>query len=308
VGRRDRQLAGARPFTGRLIVVASGDAAAAYHRCGVLFPLQVIDEAAALERGARYLDYWKSFDAALKAAPREEQSFIYEQTHLVLPWVGELVCQPEVLDVAEQILGPDLVLWLTQWFVKLPGATGIANGLIDWHQDEAYWGFDEALVVTAWIALSTVTADNGAMKVIRGSHAGPLLEYEEGVTGSGNVLSRGQRIVGVESSQAIDVCLRPGQMSVHHPRMVHASSPNRSTVPRINLVARFAVPSIDQQGPNPPEGVLVRGADRYGIWRLLDPSVSAGDLTAQRAAIGRVKENTHFVAAAKARPQDQRRR
>jgi hypothetical protein len=140
------------------------------------------------------------------------------------------------------------------------------------------------------------------MRVIGGSHRGPLLQYEEGATDSGNILSRGQRIVGVDEKSARNVRLRPGEMSMHHPRTVHGSRPNASPQPRINLVARYAAPSIRQDGPNPPEGILVRGTDRHGIWRLLPPGVD-DDPARQRDSLRRIKENTRFVAEARANAQ-----
>jgi hypothetical protein len=272
-----------------------------YERYGYASPIEVFTPEIAQSYGERFLAYWNSFDAEVRRKPRAEQAFIYEQTHLVLPWVLDMAREPVVLDVVEKLLGPDILLWLAQWFVKLPGEDGIANGLVDWHQDEAYWGFDEPLVVTVSIACSPVTPENGAMRIVRGSHHGPLLPYEEGDTRSGNVLSRGQRIAGIDPSTAVDVVLTPGQMSVHHPRAVHASGPNRSAIPRINLVARFAAPSIRQAGPNPPEGILVRGSDGHGVWRLLDDPTAEGSPGRQLETLRRIKQNTAVVAAARAK-------
>jgi hypothetical protein len=104
-----------------------------YEEQGYVFPVGVLAEDDATGYADQFLEYWRSIDPELRRRPRREQAFVYEQTHLVLPWVLELVRHPVILDAVAEIIGNDIVLWISQWFVKLPGEAGVANGLIDWH-------------------------------------------------------------------------------------------------------------------------------------------------------------------------------
>jgi non-heme Fe2+,alpha-ketoglutarate-dependent halogenase len=87
-----------------------------------------------------------------------------------------------------------------------------------------------------------------------------------------NVLSRGQEIaVEVDEAQAIDLVLRPGEMSLHHIWIVHGSRPNISSTPRIGLATRYVSTEVKQDSPFKPVALLVRGRDDHGHFELLDP-------------------------------------
>ena len=67
----------------------------------------------------------------------------------------------------------------------------------------------------------------------------------------------------VDESQAVDIELEPGEMSLHHVRIVHGSNPNPTDVRRIGFVVRYIATSCRQTGGRVP-AALVRGEDRYG--------------------------------------------
>ena len=143
--------------------------------------------------------------------------------HLHSKWVSDLVRHPRVLDAVESILGPDLLIWRSVFFVKLARDPHY----IAWHQDSAYWGLSTDDEVTAWIALTESTAANGCLQVVPGSHRQPAvphaLQFSED-----NLLVRGQKaLVDVAESDARRLELRPGEMSLHHVRMLHGSDGKR---------------------------------------------------------------------------------
>ncbi len=181
--------------------------------------------------------------------------------HLYAKWVADLVRHDRVLDAVEGILGPDLLVWRSVFFVKAPRDPGY----VAWHQDGAYWGLDSDAVVTAWIALTASTAGNGCLRVVPGSHLRSAPSHD--VRGArNNVLVRGQA-AEVDEREARSVELRPGEMSLHHVRMLHGSGPNPSDEPRVGLAVRYAATRVRQSGGR-RSATLVRGTDSFGNFDL----------------------------------------
>ena len=79
-----------------------------------------------------------------------------------------------------------------------------------------------------------------------------------------NLLTRGQEVaVEVSGRDAVDLTLQPGEMSLHHVRIVHGSEPNRAHYRRLGLAIRY-VPTYVRQTEGPRDyATLVRGVDRY---------------------------------------------
>ena len=205
--------------------------------------------------------------AAMRAGDRWQ---IHADTHFAFRWVDALTRHARVLDAVERIIGPDILAWNTNWFVKMPGD----GSYIGWHQDGAYWGLSPMEVVTAWIALGPVTRAHGCMRVIPGSHQRPYLPQRE-TWDADNALSRGQELaVEVDTTRAVDFVLAPGQMSLHHLWIVHGSEPNTADTPRVGFAIRYVAPSVRQDAEEPPIATLVRGRDAHGHFRLVEPPTS----------------------------------
>jgi non-heme Fe2+,alpha-ketoglutarate-dependent halogenase len=136
-------------------------------------------------------------------------------------------------------------------------------GFVSWHQDATYWGLSEPDVVTAWVAFTESTPANGNMRVIPGSHRTPVPHVD--TFHPDNLLSRGQEIsVEVDESQAADIVLQPGEMSLHHVLMVHGSGANPSSDRRIGFAIRYIPTRLRQTGGPRDSATLVRGADTFG--------------------------------------------
>ena len=93
-----------------------------------------------------------------------------------------------------------------------------------------------------------------------------------------NMLAKGQSLVGIDESQAVEMPLEPGEFSMHHERMAHSSLPNQSDDRRIGF-AFFYVPAHVRSVHGRARATLVRGVDRFGHWdpdtlptRDLDPA------------------------------------
>src|SRR5712692_4073503 len=138
--------------------------------------------------------------------------------HLLLTWLAGLVRHPAILDAVEDVIGPDILCWNTSFFTKEERSPGF----VSWHQDATYWGLSEPDVVTAWVAFTESTPRNGNMRVVPGSHRTPVPHAD-------NLHTRGQEVmVEVDESQAVDIVLQPGEMSLHHVLIVHGSGANPS--------------------------------------------------------------------------------
>jgi ectoine hydroxylase-related dioxygenase (phytanoyl-CoA dioxygenase family) len=237
-----------------------------FERDGYLCPIRALTD----EQVTRYLRGYHEYTARnkerLAALKANERYLVLSQTHYVLPWAHELVTTPRILDIMEGLLGPNLLVWDTSWFSKMP----MDKAYVSWHQDGTYWRLDPPMVVTAWVALTPATPVTGCMRVIPGTHKTPLLPQRETYK-EDNALSRGQEIaVEVDEKKAVDLALKPGEMSLHHIWIVHGSNANRSPdTPRIGIAIRYTRPEVKQHSPSKPIGLLVRGEDHYGNFELV---------------------------------------
>jgi hypothetical protein len=231
--------------------VLSVEQRARYDRDGVLHPVRVMPatDAAALRRRME------------EAEARRGRLHYAPKPHLVLPFVAELVRHPAILDAVESIIGPDILLWDSSFIVKEPGD----GKRVSWHQDLTYWGLEPVEgVVSIWLALAPATVESGAMKMIPGSHLGPIRRHRD-TFAPGNILTRGQEIAEeIDESRAIDIVLRPGEMSLHHGRVFHGSQPNRSADRRIGFNAQYIAARVRQVVGRWDSATLVRGRDSFG--------------------------------------------
>ncbi len=244
----------------------SADQQACYRERGYHAPLRAFDAAEAAPLHAKFDGYWRQNQQQLEAVlPRERASHLVE-THLFLRWVYEIVAHPRILDAVESVLGPDILVWSSQWFPKFPHD----RTYVSWHQDETYWGLSPPNVTTAWIALTESTAANGCVRVIPASHIELLPQRE--TWARDNMLSRGQEIaVEVDESRAVDFVLKPGEFSLHHIGIVHGSRSNESEVPRIGLAVRYISPDVVQRSGEPDIVQLMRGHDDFRHFDIVAP-------------------------------------
>jgi non-haem Fe2+, alpha-ketoglutarate-dependent halogenase len=138
---------------------------------------------------------------------------------------------------------------------------------VAWHQDLTYWHIEPDEAITAWIALSPVTRASGAMRMVPGTHRREVVPHTD-TWKQGAMLSRGQEIaVEVDESQAIDVELAPGQVSLHHHKIFHASPANTADDRRIALAVRYIPTHVRQVAISDDSAALVRGVDTFGHFR-----------------------------------------
>lgn len=247
----------------------------AYGRDGFLAPVELMNAGEAARFRAR-------LEAAETRYPEVFAGAGRNNTHLLFGFLDAVVRDPRLLDTVEDLIGPDILAYGTVIFAKEPGDPGF----VSWHQDGAYAGLDPYPGVTAWIALSPSNAETGCMAMIPGSHRNGRRPHVD-TFAEDNILTRGQAIEGIDEDAAVDLLLEPGQMSFHHPWVIHGSKANTGSDRRVG----FAVQSYLRPGARQVLGdgyaQLVRGEDRDGHFELL-PAPSADMEDAAMAARDRV--------------------
>ena len=190
----------------------------------------------------------------------------------------DLAARPDILNMVEQLIGPDIVLWGTTVFGK-PAQNGKET---PWHQDGDYYPIRPLETLTVWVALDDATPENGCMRFIPGSHKARRLfghHWEENPDYTINMVCNGDEF---DENTAEDLVLEAGQLSLHDVYMIHGSGPNRTDRRRAGFVIRLMPGSsfydhelgkdYAKQHPYQDYGkralFLLRGEDKTGAQQL----------------------------------------
>ena len=147
----------------------------------------------------------------------------------------EVASHPQILDYVEQLIGPDIILWITRILCK-PSVKGRE---VPWHQDGEYWPMRPLETCTVWIALDEVSTENGCMRFIPGSHQSEGLYRHHMSDRKDLVLNLELDEDQYDESTAVNVELPLGGMSMHHVKLIHGSLANQSSQRRAALVMRY---------------------------------------------------------------------
>lgn len=166
---------------------------------------------------------------------------------------------PKILDVVEELIGPDIKLYASQCFMKPPG--GIEK---PYHQDSAYFGIEPMDLVTCWTALDDVTTKNGCMWVIPGSHRRGLVEHAEWIVGGRADKQVPRQLLDLDAE--VPIVMPAGSCSFHHSLLLHKSAPNRSANPRRGLAVHYVSAASRWTGDSrqKPKLTLLRGREFAG--------------------------------------------
>ena len=222
-----------------------------YWRDGYVPKIRVMSREDAEQARAMLEDYEQRTGGPLRGNLRHK-------AHLLFPFLSEIVRNGRLLDAIEDLYGPNLFCWTSNFFIK----EARNPAFVSWHQDATYWGLSSPDVVSAWIALTPSNMANGAMGVIPGSHKKQQLPHRD-TFDKNNLLTRGQEVaVDVDESTAAYLELEPGEASLHHVLLVHGSPPNPSHDRRIGFAIRY-VPTSVRQLHGEDSATLVRGVDTF---------------------------------------------
>ncbi len=235
----------------------SGDQIDSFHENGFLFPVRAFSSQEARTLRDR-------LEVAEARAKRGTERAARQGLPITHAWAWDLVHDPRIVEPISAVLGPDVLLWSMDWFIKEPGP-----GFVSYHQDATYWGLEPHHVATAWIALSDAGPRTGPMRFVPGSHKGTLYEQDE-TYGDNNLLSRGQVVkTDVDESRTVMAPLAAGEMSLHHVRVIHGSEPNLTDDRRIGMVLRFCATDVRQTKAQGDRAILVKGTDPYRHFEMI---------------------------------------
>lgn len=225
-----------------------------FNQYGYVSPVRVMSEHQAAVIRERLEAYEGESGGPLKGALRHK-------THLLFAGLNDLVRQEKIVDAIEDLYGANILCWTTNFFIK----EACDPAYVSWHQDSTYWGLSKPDVVTAWVALSESNESNGAMQVVPGTHLLDQIPHKDTFS-KDNLLTRGQEVaVDVDPAKAVSINLQPGEMSLHHVRIIHGSPPNASSQRRIGFAIRY-IPTYVRQIEGDDSATLVRGVDTFNTF------------------------------------------
>ena len=236
-----------------------------YARPGYLAPLRIVSEieAAIFRQRVEEIEAAGGFRGI-------DQSKCY----IRYPSVHALATHPKLLDMVEDLIGPDILLYhSTVWFKE-----GGDGAFVSWHQDNTYFGHDPCEVLSAWFAITPATEMSGCMRFLPGTHKLGQLPLDAPDIGGGNMLSSGQTAdFDPTTIDPVPIELQPGEASIHHAFLIHGSLPNRASERRMGISFIYHPPGLGQLGDCRTSALLVRGQDRDGNFEPERPPGAADD-------------------------------
>ncbi|MGL3827154.1 phytanoyl-CoA dioxygenase family protein [Candidatus Pelagibacter communis] len=192
-----------------------------------------------------------------KEMPSEIDKSGRYNVHLISPELDKIVHNSKILDAVESIIGKNILVCSTTLFIKNPNQTGY----VSYHQDAKYIGLEPHNWVTAWVAITDSYEENGCMRMWPGSHI-EIRDHNQKFD-QGNLLTRGQTVENVPENDVQSVELKAGQMSLHHPRIVHGSGLNKSNDRRIGFVIQSYIGTNVKQVLGKNGVQIARGTDEF---------------------------------------------
>ena len=234
---------------------------AQYRHDGYFFPSPALSptELAECNQGLARYEAW--LGTPVNRADRRWRSAAY----VMLPWYDALVRHPRILDVVEDLIGPDILVYTATFFIKEAHSPTFAA----WHQDATYFGLTPHEHVTAWVALSEASAEAGCMEVVS-SHGQPRQMHHAALGLANSINGGGQAIVDeIAEPDSTMMALPAGSFSLHHTLCRHRSAPNRAAHRRVGIGISYIPAHCRLTGTVRMCARLVRGQDTVGNFELI---------------------------------------
>ena len=228
-----------------------------YNDLGYISPIDILSASEALE-------VRNEIEFIEKKLPNEIDKSGRYNVHLISPKLDSIVHNSNILDAVESIIGKNILVCSTTLFIKNPNE----KGFVSYHQDAKYIGLEPHNWVTAWVALTDSNEKNGCMRMWPRSHL-KIKEHNEKINEK-NLLTRGQTVENVPENQVKSIELTAGQMSLHHPRIVHGSGINMSNDRRIGFVIQSYIGTNVRQILGKNSCQLARGKDEYKFHQIIE--------------------------------------
>ena len=228
-----------------------------YNDNGYVAPIEVLTKDEAFEVRKEIEKIETKWPDELKGAGRN-------YIHMISPILDEVCHNSKMLDAVESIIGKNILICGTTLFIKNPNE----KGFVSFHQDATYIGLEPHNWVTAWLAITDANEENGCMRMWSGSHKDSIRHHEQKYD-EGNLLTRGQTVENVPFDKTTPLILKAGQMSLHHPTVVHGSDLNKSNDRRIGFVIQSYIGTNVKQVLGKNSVQLARGIDKYNYHKKI---------------------------------------
>ena len=192
--------------------------------------------------------------------------------HLISPLLDEVTHSSKILDAVQSIIGENILICGTTLFIKNPNE----KGFVSYHQDAKYIGLKTYNWVTAWVAITDSNEHKRCMRMWSGSHKEDLKDHDQ-MFNEGNLLTRGQTVNNVPIENTTPLILKAGQMSLHHPTVVHGSDLNKSNDRRMGFVIQSYIGTNVKQVLGKNSVQLARGIDKFNYHKTIDRPKSLMD-------------------------------
>ena len=220
-----------------------------YNENGFIYPIDILSK-------LEIEDVKNEIDKIEKSWPDQIDAANRNNMHYYSPIFDNIAHNSKLLDSVESLIGKNILVAGSTLFMKEPDN----KGFISWHQDGYYQGWEPYNYVTAWLAITEVTEENGCMWMWPKSHKENFKEHKDSVN-ENNLLTRGQTISNVPIDETVPIILKPGQLSIHHPLTVHSSGTNKSKKRRIGFAIQSYIPPYIKQLNGKTFVQLARGND-----------------------------------------------
>ena len=224
-----------------------------YNNNGYVAPIDILSENETIE-------IRKEIEFIEQKFPEEINKSGRYNAHLISPLLDRVVHNTKILDAVESIIGKDILVCGTTLFIKNP----YEKGFVSYHQDAKYIGLEPHNWVTAWVAITDSNEHNGCMRMWSGSHKDNLKQHDQKFN-EGNLLTRGQTVKDVPIEKTTPLVLTAGQMSLHHPTVVHGSDLNKSDDRRMGFVIQSYIGTNVKQVLGKNSVQLARGEDKFNF-------------------------------------------
>jgi non-heme Fe2+,alpha-ketoglutarate-dependent halogenase len=234
-----------------------------YRYDGFLFPLAALTQEELAECNAGLARYEAWLCTPVNRGDWRWRSAAY----VFLPWLDKLTRHPKVLDAVESVIGPDILVFTSTFFIKEAHSPTFAA----WHQDATYFGITPYEHVTAWVALTDATEEAGCMEVV--SSRGQPRQLHHAALGLEHSINGGGQAIVEEFNQdnGVMMAVPAGSFSLHHTHCRHRSAPNRAAHRRVGIGISYIPAHCRLSGTVRMCAPLVRGSDIGGHFDLLPP-------------------------------------
>jgi len=236
-----------------------------YNSKGYISPINALSSLEAKEVRDEIEKIEKDWPGALEGINRN-------YIHLISPIFNKVCLNKNILDAVESIIGKNILICGTTLFIKNPNE----KGFVSFHQDAKYIGLEPHNWVTAWVAITDANEKNGCMRMLPGSHKENLKTHEQKFD-ENNLLTRGQTVKNVSLEKTEPIVLKAGQVSLHHPTIVHGSGLNNSNDRRIGFVIQSYIGTNVKQVLGKNGVQLARGKDNYNFHETIERPKSLMD-------------------------------